>query len=376
MSIQRAVTKRSVLFGLAGFAVGALSVSASLLAGACGVNAPDSHGDENLPNAQAGPFRVLRDGEQPPQERAIPYAIRKYGTRDPSALDIDGNPATPDVRLYVAASDRNDPFGPSVSIVVFDAPDGRSFNPRTEDATALLPSEAWEGGVVGAPSVLRVSGEFWMYYDAVGGIGLARSQDGLRFTKALSPVLTADSSAAWESGAVPAEPSVVQVDDGSFRMFYVAGSSIGEARSSDGEHWERIPGGPAIAPVPAPDFPTPDADSVYEPVDDVRVAGPWAVMGTSSLGRRILRVYFAGQNRIGLWSLGMAARYGSDGLLERAYGPVLGNLYAPKGPTVLFLNGFTLAWFTAPEDKSKPASASAIAEGVAPATVSLALPSP
>ncbi len=376
MATARVVTSSSIVPGTALVAVAGLALLASMLVASCGVKATDSHGDENLPNAHAGPFRVLRDGEMPSQDRMIPYAIRRYGTRDPSALDIDGDPATPDVRLFVAASDRNTPNGPSVSILAFDAPDGRSFNPRTEDATVLVPSESWEGGVVGAPSVLRVSGELWMYYAAAGGVGLARSQDGLQFTKVASPVLTADASVAWESGAVPSEPSVVQVDDGSFRMFYVAGNSIGEARSSDGERWERLPNGPAVAPVAAPDFPTPDADNVYEPIDDVRVGGPWAVVTTSSLGRRILRVYYAGQNRIGLWSLGMVARYGADGVLERAYDPVLGNLYAPKGPSVVFFRDFTLVWFTAPEDKTKPDSASAIAEGVAPATVSLVLPSP
>jgi len=353
---------------------GAGAVACALAVNACGVRAPDSHGDENLPNAKAGPFRVLRAGEAPPQDRTMPYALRRKGTRDPCALDIDGNPATPDVRLYVAASDRSYPHGPPVAILTFEAADGRSFDPRTEDATVLVPSEAWEEGRVGAPSVLRVGSQIWMYYDAAGGIGLARSDDGLHFTKVPVPVLTSDASVAWEEGATPSEPSVVQLDDGSFRMFYVAASSIGEARSFDGKRWERVAGGPAISPVAPPDFPTPDADSVYEPIDDVRVSGPFAVMGTSSLGRRILRVYYAGLNRIGLWSLGLAARYDGDGVLQRAYGPVLGNLYAPKGPSVLFFDDFTLLWFTAPEDRTKPDSAPAIGEGVAPATVSLQLP--
>ena len=350
-------------------AVGALSVAVS----SCGVRAPDSGGDKNLPNAGAGPFRVLHTGEMPPKDRIIPYALRRKGTSDPCAVDADGDPATPNVRLYVAASPKDNPTAAPDSILLFSAADGRSFDPKTQDAIVLTPTESWEGGIVGAPSVLRAGSEFRLYYAAAGGIGAARSSDGVTFSKIPGPVLAPDVASSWEIGEMPGEPSVVQLDDGSFRMFYVAGQSIGEARSSDGWAWERIPGGPVLAPVAPPDFPTPDADTVYEPIDDQRVAGPHAMLATTSLGRRVLRLYYAGQNRIGLWSLGLAARYGFDGPLERAYSGVLGNAYAPKGPSVIAFEGFSLAYFTAPEDKSKPQSASAVAVGVAPATISLEL---
>lgn len=352
--------------------VGITAIAGMAVAG-CGVKAPPSGGDENLPNAQAGPFRVLRDGEMPPKDRIIPFALRRRGTRNPSALDGDGLSETPDVMLYVAATESGNGEGDPVSILRFDAADGRSFPPLDPDATVLEASESWEGGIVDAPSVLRVGAEVWMYYGAAGGIGLATSADGLTFTKVAGPVFGPSGDSGWESGAVPSDPSVVRMDDGTFRMFYEAGVGIGEARSLDGTSWERVSNEPAIWPVPPPDFPAPEEDSVYEPFDDVTVGDPDAVLDTSTLGRRILRVYYAGSNRIGLWQLGMAARYVGESVLQRAYGPVLGNAYAPKGPSVVFFDAFTLVFFTAPSSSTDDASAPAIAEGVAPATLSLAL---
>lgn len=337
---------------------------------ACGVKAPPSGGDENLPNANAGPFRVLRQGEMPPQDRIFPFAIRRKGTRNPSALDADGRPDTHAVWLYVASSEGIEPGEPPVVILRYDAADARSFDPREADATVLVASEAWEGGVVDAPSVLRVGDEIRMYYAAAGGIGLASSLDGSVFTKHPVPVLEA-AGQGWDRGVVPSDPSVVRMDDGTFRMFYEAGPGIGEARSNDGVVWERVSDEPALWPVPAPDFPTPEEDTVYEPFDDVTVGDPHAVLDTSALGRRILRVYYTGSNRIGLWSLGMAARYVGQEALQRAYGKVLGNDHAPTGPSVVFFDRFTMLYFTAPEDQRDAESAPAIAVGVAPATVSL-----
>jgi hypothetical protein len=291
---------------------------------ACGVKAPPSGGDDNLPNAKAGPFRVLREGEMPPQDRVFPFAIRRKGTSNPCALQDQAS-----VRLYVASSESLEPGAPPVKILRFDAADGRSFPPREPDAIVLEPSASWEGGVVDAPSVLRVGAEIWMYYAAMGGIGMAVSNDGTTFVKRADPVVGVSDEATWEQGAVPSDPSVVMLGERSFRMFYEAGVGIGEAVSEDGVHWRRIADAPALWPVPAPPGPAPEEDSVDEPFDDVSVTDPHALVETSALGRRILRVYYAGSNRLGDWSLGMAARYEGETALQRAYGRVLGNDHDP-----------------------------------------------
>lgn len=340
---------------------------AFVVALSCGVNAPPSGGDDNLPNAKVGPFRVLREGEMPPQDRVFPFALRRKGTRNPSALQDGAH-----VKLYVASSESLDPEAPPIKILRFDAADGRSFHPREPDAVVLEPSESWEGGVVDAPSVLRVGSEIWMFYAAMGGIGLAVSADGTTFVKRVDPVLKVSADATWEQGNVPSDPSVVMLGEGSFCMFYEAGAGIGEAVSEDGVRWRRVAGAPALWPVPPPAGPAPEEDSVDEPFDDVSVADPHALVDTSSLGRGILRVYYAGSNRLGVWSLGMAARYDGETTLQRAHGRVLGSDHLPRGPAVLRLRDVAMLYFTAPADR-EPESASAIAIGVAPATASLSL---
>jgi hypothetical protein len=52
---------------------------------------------------------------------------------------------------------------------------------------------------------------------------------------------------------------------------------------------------------------------------------------------------------------------------------VLGNLMSPRGPAVLSFTDVLLVWYTASEDKGKPAGRRTIAMGVAPATASLAV---
>jgi hypothetical protein len=352
-----------------------IAACAGAVALACGTNAPDSGGDQNLPNAKAGPFRELRTGEMR-KGQIVPWAVRKKGVRDPSALDADANPATLGVVLYAAIGADSSADGEPTKILRYEASDGRAFelgDPAPKPETVLEATETWEGGVVGAPSALRVGAEVWLYYAGATGIGLATSPDGVTFTKRPGPVLGAAASPSWEAGFVPEDPSVVRLPDGSWRMFYAAAGSIGEAKSADGLTWARVSGAPVLSPVAAPSFPAPDADTVDEPPDDVAVTGPCAVTAVSALGRPIVRVYYAGHNRIGLWSLGLAARYGSDGVLQRATGPVLGNLMSPRGPAVLSFTDVLLVWYTASEDKGKPAGRRTIAMGVAPATASLAV---
>ena len=60
--------------------------------------------------------------------------------------------------------------------------DGRSFDRLVQPV--LTAAEPWENGTVGAPSVLQVGDEVWLYYAGGGGIGMAKSQDGVSFTRA------------------------------------------------------------------------------------------------------------------------------------------------------------------------------------------------
>jgi hypothetical protein len=263
---------------------------------------------------------------------------------------------------------------PPHAIVRFHALDGRTFDRRP--ITVLEPGAAWEGGTVGQPAAVRAGGEVRLYYAGKGGIGLARSRDGATFTRAPGPVL-GPVAGTWEGGAVPASPTVVVLPDGSQRMFYEVArpggaSAIGEARSDDGLAWTRVGDGPALAPS------APPADGADEPYDDAAVGSPFAMTAVTGEGRAVVRVYYGARDRQGNGVIGLAARYGDDGPLDRATAPVFGagGTLAPREPCVLATPDFTLLFATERAGKGALEGYPAVAAGVAPATVTLPPPNP
>jgi hypothetical protein len=353
---------------------------ASLLGlAACATLAESASTSSNLPNSDAGPFRATVAGEIG-QPAAAPNAVDddlSY-SRDPSVVDLDGDPSTLAVAGFFSCDGPPgymvpSPGDPSVAIVRYDAADGRSFQ---RPATLVLSaSEPWEGGTMGQPSVLLVGGVFWMYYAAAGGIGLARSPDGLVFTRVPGPVLGPAPGGTWEGAAVPASPGVVQLPDGSFRMFYEVPldldiSAIGEAGSPDGLTWTRLGDAPALAPSP----PVP----CDLPFDGASVGAPFAMMATSAEGREEMRLYYGGRDVNGVRQIGLAARFGTDGPFQRAISSVYGSNGSlnPTEPCVLAYPGFSLLFVTELEGDSSSGDYPAVAVGVAPATASLPPPNP
>lgn len=121
-------------------------------------------------------------------------------------------------------------------------PDG----PWTVDPEPILapgPAGSIDAGGVAWPSVVRTDDGFAMYHTAFaqvrgpGVIARATSSDGVTWTKASTPVLTA--SARWEHGRLD-RPRVVRTDGG-YLMLY-AGAQLtdrGAAWSDDGVTWRR-----------------------------------------------------------------------------------------------------------------------------------------
>ena len=340
---------------------------------ACATLPEAGGGDKDLPNAGAGPFRALREGEVG-NARSAPRVLFDDDTfpRDPAVVDVDGDPATFDVLGYFAAAPEGSaPSAPTTSIVRYGALDGRSFD-RSADVV-LDSTEAWEGGILGAPSALRFQGEIFLYYAAAGGIGVARSADGLAFTREAAPVLGPDAG-SWEQGAVPRSPGVALLWDGSLRMFYevpgqgTAGSRIGEARSEDGVLWTRVGEGPALEPAAGA-----GAEDAF---DGASVRAPFPVAALSSTGEQILRVYYSGAGQSGRSAIGLAARFGPDGPLERALSPVFGagSSLGAREPWVLTLDTFSFLFVTQRTDTGEEDLA--VDAGVAPATAALPPPNP
>jgi hypothetical protein len=319
-----------------------------------------------MPNAAAGPFRDIRRTELG-NGRVAPHALRddKQFVRDVSVVDIDGDPATLEVVAYAAranADGKPEPTTPTNEIVRYSASDGRSFD-RTA-TVVLTPSAAWEGGTVGAPSVIKRVTEWHLYYGAAGGIGLATSFDGASFARGAAPLLGAPTS-GWDAGVVPASPAVIALPDGTLRMFYrssFAGKpAIGEARSSDGVQWQR-----GAAPVL----------TVGDGYDSASVGAPSAVLSKSPLGRNILWLYYAAVDASGKRTILAAARDGLDGPFVRATSPVFGtgNSLAPGEPCVVRFSGFTLLYATQRAGVTSDQNYPAVVVGVAPANIALPAP--
>lgn len=317
--------------------------------------------DAVRPNAAAGPFRALTrdelDTTKPPA--VLRQKAAEYGEAGVLALDATAFGST---ALYVAATL---PAGPG--IYRFVAPDARSFLQPDPATPVLAVSAAWEGGAVGGPNVVRRGDEVWIYYSGAGGIGLARSPDGITFEKHDGPVLDANGASAWEGGDAPASPAFLELAADDLRLFYEAGSRIGEARSSDGVVWERL-GEPVLEPAP------PAGDE--EPFDSVAVGDPEATLARSAEGRRIVRVYYAGSDSQGGSSIGLAARYAADGPLQRAPVPAFASVRNPFGPALVRWEGLSLLFFTQRAGSSPSDDYPAVGVAVAPATTRLPPPTP
>jgi hypothetical protein len=360
----------------------------------CGtLGSPGSEGGD-LPSAGVGPFRPLTAGELPPFAVA-PFVLedRAARYREPCVVAASDDTASPAALLYAVARVN----GRDV-IVRSRAADGRSFyggaadnqtgsHPPHFPAVVLAADRPWEGDDLGGPGALRVHGEVWLYYAAADGIGLAKSSDGLSFTKTGGPVLAAEGGAGWEV-TPPRAPSVAVLPDGSWRMFYGAGGSIGEARSDDGMTWTRVDGDPsteAIDPVLAP-RPRVDVASLppgaAPPFDEASVDDPFVSWRITPAGRLHVRVLYTGYApAVGAArpdsAIGEAARYGDSGALRRGNAPVYAVSLHEAAPA-LFVSGGGSMLYVHEDDgvQDRAGSYPAIAAAVAPVDVTLPAAAP
>ena len=133
------------------------------------------------------------------------------------------------------------------------------------------------------PCVLKVGDEWWMWYNGrtddrfTGSIGLATSNDGLKWTKQNNgdPVFKHGPPGTFDATKID-HPSVL-LFDGKFHMWYTAGDKnsrykIGYATSPDGIAWTRKNDGrPVLGPGEKGKF------------DDQVVLHPWVVRDDSGL---------------------------------------------------------------------------------------------
>ncbi len=308
----------------------------------CATLAGEGRGDVDLPSLLAGPFRALKHGEVCEDDVCVGVDELPPGTPNgvvsaprasrPTVL-VRGSGQGGDLRVVLYARSVTGTAGPR--IVRMEAPDARSFDDVVD---VLAADREVEGGDVTDPWAIEVPGasgaEVWLYYavPATGapgqlpGIWRARSTDGLEgraFVRDDAPALGPDGDkGAWETDP-PRAPSVVRLDDGTFRLFYASGTSIGEAASADGASFARVGTEPVVVPS-APVDPATLPEGVRPPFDDAAVDDPSAFRFVTELGRVQWGLHYTGRDLRGGSSVGFAGRFGDAGAFERKEGFVFG----------------------------------------------------
>ncbi len=327
----------------------------------CATLAESAGGDQNPPSSGVGPFRKLAAEEL---SGVAPFVLDDSSAlyRQPAALPLpDGS-----VALYVVM------HGAQGDVIARTrATDARSFFGATQDfghkpQQVLASDQSWENANLAHPSAVTVSSGVWLYYASGGSVGLARSTDGLSFTKVGAPVLAQDAL-----GPI-ASPSVAQFPNGVFHMLFVQGDSIYEATSTDGSAWQRVTMEPVLSPAPpAVNL----AVGEVPPFDTLSVADPCLVPRMTPAGRVQVRVLYTGyaQGEAGVGSaIGFAARYGDAGPLVRAAGAVYAVSKHERSPAFYETSAVSFLYV---EEQSADGTYRAIAGAVSPPTVVLPAPS-
>jgi sucrose-6-phosphate hydrolase SacC (GH32 family) len=116
----------------------------------------------------------------------------------------------------------------------------------------VLSPSGWEGTAMAENGSAMVAGDQILYWYEAGDpfrIALARSKDGVSWSKLGAPVLDVGPLGSFDESGV-ADPYVTQIA-GEFYLFYLGQDRarrqrLGVARSSDGVHWEKLRSNPIL----------------------------------------------------------------------------------------------------------------------------------
>lgn len=121
-----------------------------------------------------------------------------------------------------------------------------------EERGRVLSPSGWEGGYIAANGSALANDDRIFYWYQAGDpprIGLAQSTDGVRWTKNPAPVIDPGPRGAFDERGV-SDPCVIRAGD-SFYLFYTGldrarRQRLGIARSTDGEHWQKLRTNPVV----------------------------------------------------------------------------------------------------------------------------------
>jgi predicted GH43/DUF377 family glycosyl hydrolase len=129
--------------------------------------------------------------------------------------------------------------------------DGESWQTEPVPVLETGPRGSWDERGVADPYVIRQGQWLYLYYTGMDRaqrqrLGVARSLDGIRWEKSLdNPILDIGGHEAWDEGGL-GEPAIWE-SHGAYWMLYTGRAwdekrRLGLARSTDGIHWQKLPG--------------------------------------------------------------------------------------------------------------------------------------
>lgn len=163
------------------------AAAALVLLTGCGLGWIDGVDDRTagLPTSGAGPYRRLEVDDNTPALEPVVVGDRTAILADPTALARDGG----GIRVWYTKIADGAPTAPEIDYA--ELPSSHDV-PDVGPMRVVAADQAWEAGGVASPSVVADGDELVMYYQAGGAspsIGVARSPDGVTWTKTGAPVL-------------------------------------------------------------------------------------------------------------------------------------------------------------------------------------------
>lgn len=195
------------------------------------------------------------------------------------------------------------------------SPDGINWT-KYAGNPLIVPASAWEAGGYGICHVLKVQGEYKIYYGGYtadfqyANIGYATSPDGITWTPDTvnNPVLTRGTGVRWDGGVVD-RPHLLFIND-VYHMWYVGTPpfeatpwQIGWATSADGIHWDKY-NDPSTASVLYL-----DSDPVLKPGPSWEWDHSYVQPGSVIHEGDSLRMWYSGSRidvTVSLWRIGHA----------------------------------------------------------------------